>query len=311
MRPHPRAPRTKQSLPSFSLGNFALRLLLCSLLVQTLFFGLAQASKAGQGIPAVADLPVRMVPAGDVTVACRETGKGTPLLMLTGYACPAEVWDGRLVASLAKKHRVLLCDYRGMGQSTVTAEPFSLHRFAQDAAAVLTTHVKGKADVLGWSMGTMVALELAALAPERVGKLVLLGAVHDPATAEAAIARMHAMTPDVLHQQLFPKAWSDDHPQALSRLPRPGCAPDATVVARQRQALGTWKNLDTALLGMQNNVLLIVGTKDWVTPPDETEALAKLLPHSRVTLLPNAGHWLMYQYPEKLARLVNTFLSRP
>ena len=258
-----------------------------------------------------ADLPVRLIPAGEVSLACRETGNGPPLLLLTGYACQAEVWDGRFVAGLAAKHRVLLCDYRGMGGSTATETPFSLPLFAQDTAKALASLTNRPVDVLGWSMGSAVALELASMAPERVGKLVLLGAMHNPTTVEKALARMDAMTPDAFHQSLFPQSWSARHPQALSRLPRPRTPSEPTIVARQRKALDDWEGPDTRLAQWPKQVLLVVGQDDWVTPSSESEALARLLPRARVVSLPQAGHWLIYQEPDNLARLVNRFLARP
>ena len=284
-------------------------LCLVRLLAALLFLAVTAAWGRPPSPAPVAELPVHLVRVGEVDIACRETGQGAPLLLLTGYACAAETWDATLVAGLASRHRVILCDNRGVGASTATDTPFSIRLFAADAAGVLGALGIRRADVLGWSMGAMAALDLALTHPDRVGRLVLIGAAVNRDPVVTAVARMGAMSREEFRASLFPPRWSRSHPGAVDRLPRPSGPVPSAVVARQRAALADWGGFDPAALArLDKPVLLVTGRDDWVTPASQAEALAGMLPRARLVRPREAGHWLMYQDPAALARLVNRFL---
>jgi len=256
--------------------------------------------------PAAGD---RTVAVGDVVLGYRILGQGKPLLLLTGYGCTMDTWDPALLAALAAHHRLILMDHRGMGASTVSAAPFSLSLFAEDAAGLLGALGIAKADVLGWSMGAMTALELALAHPNRVDKVVAYGAAATAAPVAAAIARFNRLTPAAFVDQLFPESWAKAHPDAASRLPKPAVPPQPDIVRRQAAALAGWPGFGDRLAGLDKDVLLVVGQEDTVTPPDQSLALAGAIPGSWLVRFRNAGHWLMFQYPQSLARVVEAFLE--
>ncbi|EFL50404.1 alpha/beta hydrolase fold protein [Solidesulfovibrio fructosivorans JJ]] len=257
----------------------------------------------------VANLPTRLARVGDGVIAYKTIGSGPPLLLLTGYACSMDSWDGTLVGDLAAGRRLILCDYPGVGRSTALAAPLTLRGLADVAAGLLTALAIPKADVLGWSMGAVAALELALAHPGRVGKVACLGAAFSPETVVKSVARLSAMTPEAFRDSLFPQSWRDAHPEAFSRLPRQTTPIPAATLAGERQALASWPGFAGRLRSLETPVLLVVGDEDWVTPPGESAALARQLPRGRLVRMKNAGHWLQYQDPAELARLIGWFLK--
>ena len=84
-----------------------------------------------------------------------------------------DMWDTRLVNQLAQHYRVIVFDNRGMGNSTSSDRDYTIPLFADDTAAFMDALGIKKAHVMGWSMGTFVAQELALGYPEKVDKLIL------------------------------------------------------------------------------------------------------------------------------------------
>jgi pimeloyl-ACP methyl ester carboxylesterase len=107
-----------------------------------------------------------------VRIAWEERGSGEPLLLIQGLGYARWGWEP-VVGPLAERHRVLFFDNRGIGESDKPAGPYTARLMADDALQVLDEAGVGRAHVVGASLGGMVAQELAVLAPERVGKLVL------------------------------------------------------------------------------------------------------------------------------------------
>ena len=288
------------------LSRFAFVSLCCCLLS---WAALPAASLWAKDGPRPAQTPVSTVAVGDVTLGYRVLGAGRPLLLLTGYGCTMDAWDPTLLADLAETHRLILFDNRGMGASTADATPFSIRLFAEDAAGLLGALGIGRADVLGWSMGAMAALELALAHPELVDKVVAYGAAADPGPVVAAVEGLRRLSPAEFVSRLFPPAFVAAHPDAVSRLPRPAMSPNREIVRRQREALAAWPGFGDRLAGLDKEVLLVVGQEDGVTPPQESLKLAGLIRGSWLVRLRGGGHWLMYQTPDELARLVEAFLA--
>lgn len=288
---------------SFFMKSSWLVLWCCLLLVAPARFARAD----GQGVTCTEGKAA----VGDAVIGYRLIGSGPPLLLVTGYGCTMDSWDPALVAALAARHKLILFDNRGMGASTASAKPFSLRLFADDAAGLLAALGIEKADVLGWSMGAMAALELALAHPERVGKVTAYGAAYEPGPVVAAVEGFSRLTPAQFAARLFPKAWAEAHPGALTRLPQPRSKPDPAIVARQRQALAAWSGFGDRLSGLTRPVLLVVGQEDDVTPPGQSLKLAAAIPGAWLVRFRGAGHWLQYQVPEGLARVVETFLAVP
>lgn len=113
----------------------------------------------------------------------REQGEGEPLLLVMGLGAPWQGWEPQLDA-FSRRHRVICFDNRGVGASDSPVGRYTVAQMMEDARGLLDHLGIAKAHVVGVSMGGMVAMEMAARYPARVGSLVLA------ATTPAADARM-------------------------------------------------------------------------------------------------------------------------
>ena len=90
-----------------------------------------------------------------------------------GYGGTMETWDPRLVNALAQRYRVVIFDNAGLGGTAALPAPLSIDAMANQTSALITALGLHRPDVLGWSMGTMIAQALAVLHPDQVNRLVL------------------------------------------------------------------------------------------------------------------------------------------
>jgi 3-oxoadipate enol-lactonase len=108
----------------------------------------------------------------DVNLYYEIHGRGDPLMMIQGWGIDITGWE-TIVEPLSKMFQVVVFDNRGTGRSEATPGDYTIHQLADDAAALLD-HLKiENAHVLGWSMGGMIAQELALAYPNKVDRLSL------------------------------------------------------------------------------------------------------------------------------------------
>ncbi|MGD9739375.1 MAG: alpha/beta fold hydrolase [Bauldia sp.] len=99
-------------------------------------------------------------------------GTGEPLLLLHGAFAPISLW-GNTLTTLAQNHQVIAVEFQGHGHTEDIGRPFTYAAFASDVIGVMDHLGIEQADVVGYSMGASVALEIGISYPERVNKLVL------------------------------------------------------------------------------------------------------------------------------------------
>ncbi|MBI4804900.1 MAG: alpha/beta hydrolase [Desulfovibrio sp.] len=239
-------------------------------------------------------------------------GLGEPLLMLTGYAMTRDMWDQEFIDTLASKHRLILMDNRGMGQSRLDpGAEVSIAGMARDAAGLLDAMGISGTGVLGWSMGGMVAQELALARQDLVCSLVLVASASDSAALIPVLDEMNTMSLDQIRETMFPTGWVSAHPETSGRVRRRIAPPDMSVLARQYQAMRTWPGTSSRLMKLRAPVLLLVGKKDWVCPPELSQNMLEFLQGGQATLevVDHGSHWMMHQFPEELAARVDAFLA--
>ena len=243
-------------------------------------------------------------------------GQGQPLVLLTGYAMTKEMWDTDFIKALARGHRLVLLDYRGMGETPLgDAADISLASMAEDVVRTMAGLGIDKAHILGWSMGGMVAQEIALSRPEAVCSLTLLATAGEFAPVRPAADRLGAMGPEEILSSMFPAAWSASHPETTERVRRRPRPLDLTAVARQYTAMLAWPGLAGRLGETTPPVLILAGSDDWVCPPRLAQALGDAyvtVPGAsvRLEILQQGSHWMMHQFPDALAATVEDFLAR-
>ncbi len=297
-------------------GTRALLLLLACLATVGLVFALSAALPSGQaGPPSVVSSPVRIVHTSLGTVGYRILGSGPPLVMVMGYPFTMEDWDPSLVDALARHYRVVIFDNAGIGDTQQPPGPLTIDAMARQTSALIDTLRLSRPDVLGWSMGGMIAQALAVLDPSQVGRLVLCATF--PGTGATVPSATYAALTRPQEEQavLFPpnqaQAWHA-FVAAISGYP-PAAAPSAAVLAADRRAVTQWwtgkdpEGRKTAAISAPT--LIADGTADWVDPVSNDRALARLIPGARLVLYPDAAHAFLFQDAAQFATVVESFLK--
>jgi pimeloyl-ACP methyl ester carboxylesterase len=140
---------------------------------------------------------------------------GTPLVVLQGSFCTVEICFGKMLPTLAAKRQVILIDQQGHGRTPFAKKhPFSVAQMTTDSVAVMKKLGLTKADVLGYSTGAAVALELAIKHPARVNKLVLVSGVY---AKEGARKELLAMMPTLTAEMMKQSPWYEAYKKVAPR----------------------------------------------------------------------------------------------
>jgi pimeloyl-ACP methyl ester carboxylesterase len=225
------------------------------------------------------------------------TGEGPPVVLLHGGLANSDYW-GNQVAALAPHHRVILVDSRGHGRSSRDARPFGYDLMADDVVALLDTLHVERADVVGWSDGGIIALDLAIRHPDRIGRIF----------AFAANTRTSGVVPDVDKNPTFAAfiARGKDEYRRLS--PTPG-EYDAFVkqIERMWATQPNWS--DAQLRAIRAPVLIADGDHDEAIFRAHTEYIARTIPGAGLLILPNASHFAFLQDPTLFNAAILDFLD--
>lgn len=236
------------------------------------------------------------------------------LLLVNSLGTDLTTWDDQ-VAGWSRTHHVLRYDQRGHGASDAPTSAYSVDRFGRDALAVLDAHEAGRADLCGLSLGGLVALWVAANAPDRVRRAVFADTAARVGTEEAWRTRaatvraegMGAVT-DLVLSRFFSPAFRTSGDPAVSRVEH------ALRTASVDGYAGSCDALAAAdLRGLAPQVrapsLVLVGTADEATPPSDAAALHALLPDARLVELADAGHLANLEQPARFQQVVSDFLT--
>lgn len=262
---------------------------------------------------------MKIVNVDDIRMAYKELGSGYPLVLIMGYSGTMDIWDTAMLKDLSRIFRVIIFDNRGMGGSTATDKEFTIELFAQDTAHFMDAIGVGRAHVLGYSMGTCIAEELALKFPEKVDKLILYAAECGGKEAIQAAPEVMSRLTDTsgsvgereerLINLLLPERWRKENPEYRKTLPRVKEAPSVANIDRQTKAMENWRGCFDRLGLVKQDTLLITGTDDVLMPPANSAMMAERMPRAKLVQLEGGGHGVMYQQPAELARIVTAFLQ--
>lgn len=251
---------------------------------------------------------------GRFSTSLLKAGSGEPLLYLHGALGPAGGWTPFL-DHLATDFTVYAPWFPGYGETKGVehledvTDLVLYHMELLDALGLSSTHV------VGHFIGGMVAAEMAALGPHRVNRMVLAS------TAglwldEAPVADFFGMNP----RDLSDAIWADPNSQAAQDV-RAREEDDETkaILALERisglSAVGKFlwpipdKGLKRRLYRVKAPALLLWGADDNIIAPAYGSSLQRLLPGSRLEIIPSAGHMLMLEQPLEFARQISAFLK--
>jgi pimeloyl-ACP methyl ester carboxylesterase len=242
------------------------------------------------------------------------------LLMILGLSHRLAHW-GRLPSLFAERRFVIAFDCRGMGQSEMRDEPFTIADEMLDITAVLDAVGVPRCAVYGRSRGSMLAQEFALTNGDRVEALVLSGTGHrGPGSLgySERVARAMNFGPGMSREEIFrtqdeamaSPGWAERDPEAFAYclatdLEAP---PRRFAVVRQQEALSGWSSHER-LPSLRMPVLVLCGEDDGMTPPANGKAVADLVPGARFVSIPQCGHLPMLEQPQFVAKTVLAFLG--
>lgn len=280
--------------------------------------------RAARSIAKKAVLPmpeesIRKIRGGDSMIAYQIGGNGFPLILINGFASSMDTWNPPVLAALGERFRVLVFDNRGTGYSTASEKEFSIPLFANDTLSLMDSLGITKAHILGFSMGTAIALELALYRPERVEKLVLVAGTLSGREVQQAGKEVwdrlldKSGTPEEIANRMFslifPPEWLREHPNPWAYCPEVHEIVTEEIAARQIAAFTSWEVSGTDLRKIAAKTLVLTGTRDAIIPPGHSNRLAGRIPGSKFREIPGAGHGLMYQEPDRFSQMVREFLA--
>ncbi|MDO9435188.1 alpha/beta fold hydrolase [Hydrogenophaga sp.] len=247
----------------------------------------------------------------------RDEGHGAPLLLLHGVGGCADAWDIQRPL-LATGRRLIAWNAPGYaGSSVFAAENPVLDDYAAAVMSVLDALELDQVDVLGHSMGGLIAARFAALAPERVRRLLLADCssghrgydVHQRSQILATRLTQDASDPWVYARARAPKLLStaatpsqvEEASAMLARLRQPGFGQAARMVSSS--------DLFEFASEIKASTLVICGSEDGITSPALNQQIADAIPGALYASIDGAGHWSFLERPVQFAQLVHQHLA--
>ena len=129
------------------------------------------------GLVNTQDIPLEKVHVGDIEMAYKMFGKGDPILLISPAQGDMNSWQPSLIGTLSANHTVIVFDNRGVGNTSTGIKPFSVQQFANDTVGLMDILKVQNATVLGYSLGSFIAQQLAVAYPEKVNSLVLIASL--------------------------------------------------------------------------------------------------------------------------------------
>lgn len=266
-----------------------------------------------------ADNTDHLIQVGDIKMGYRICGSGYPLVMIMGYGNTMRLWEPVLIRSLSSHYRLIIFDNRGMGDTEAGQRLFSIEQFADDTVGLMDALDIRQAHIFGWSMGALIAEEVALRHPGKVGKLILYAAhCHaDLFPPKPEVIQKLTDTSGSRKEQgmrfistLFPPEWLRDNQERIREIfyrPLGRILPE--TMNKQSMAIGQWKGACDRLSEINSPTLVITGTDDILVPPQNARYLADKIPKAQLILYEQGGHGLMFQYPEKFVEKMIHFLK--
>lgn len=287
----------------------------------------------------IQDIPAKKVHVGDIDIAYKMLGKGDPILLFNGASDGMDAWDPSFPRILSSNHTVIAFDSRGIGNTTAGSKPYTYQQLANDSAGLLDALKIPKADILGYSLGSYIAEQLAIMYPDKANSLVLVGSScggkdHTPKPPEFIKLQSEIVNKSLnnvsISQEEFKElisasvgsGWIKLHPESLD-IPanltslqqlKPGLPPEIAnnqnIVGKHWEDNPTWAGACDELAKTPRPTLVITGTDDDKYQPHVNSLkIVEKIPGAWLVQMKDAGHAVMDQYPEEIGKIVNTFLS--
>ena len=246
------------------------------------------------------------------------TADAPTVLLVHGVGSDHTAWDA-VAAELTAHATVVRYDLRGHGRSAVGTLPYSLDDFVADHVELMARLGIGRAHLVGFSLGGLIAQAVAIRHPELVDRLAVIGAVagRTDAERERALTRLEdarrtgpAGTSAASAARWFTTGFVERHPDAVARNLRRMADTDAAAYAAAYEVLAT-NDLADELARVGAPTLAMTGEHDVGSPPHMSEMIAERVPNGRVVILDGHKHGVLDEAPWLVARELTRFLFPP
>ena len=243
----------------------------------------------------------------DIKIYYETYGEGEPLLLLHGNGGSIENFFLQ-IPEFSKYFKVIALDSRAQGRSTDSDKEISYSLMASDMAALIDKLNLGSVDVVGWSDGGIIGIELAYAYPDKIKKLVTIGANYSTKNYEANNDHIRMDSQDTL--VIRSRKIAEKYKNTLERL-----SPNPEKIPEIRRKLKTLMEehpnfTEKQLEKIKTPTLVIVGDHDIISL-DHTVSLFASLPHAELFVIPGATHIVPVEQPGLLNSVIIRFLKTP
>lgn len=258
----------------------------------------------------------------DIQLYYEVHGHGPPLVLISGVGQGRNYWElADVLPTLAQDFQVVSFDNRGVGQSSMPDQPYSVEMMAADTLALLDALKIERAHIIGHSLGAMIAFELGYSHPERVGGVVMMSGLYPGPTA---VLPSPAATQLLLNRQGEPAelarrgivvatapGFEAKHPdlvEALVQIALNRTQPPA-IFLRQLGASQAYIQTDKLIppATFLPPLCLLYGEADQATSYPNGELIKAKIPHAHLHLITAAGHMLPIEQPDVWIEIVKAF----
>jgi 3-oxoadipate enol-lactonase len=263
----------------------------------------------------------------DITIYYEVLGEnGSPIVFISGYSCSKVDWDLSHLQRIANRHRVVIFDNRGTGQTDKPSTPYTMLGFAADTIGILDALAIDSAYILGVSMGGMIAQHVALEYPERVLGLIL------GCTAAGEHGNLYPYSPSNEVLEILTRPSSGDRAKDIrdawpiiysrefiegnrayleARLQDSLNYPEAPPYALQLQLEAILTTHDTLprLSDIHHPTLVQTGSLDVLIPPGNSRFLADHIPNAHFIEYPGAGHGYLDEVSDAAVNDILSFLD--
>jgi pimeloyl-ACP methyl ester carboxylesterase len=224
-------------------------------------------------------------------------GEGDPLLLLHGGLGNGTYFANQIPV-LAEHFQVIVVDSRGHGRSTFNETPISYEVMADDVLALLDTLSIDRANLVGWSDGGIIGLELAINHPERLLRVVAYGANYDPSGVRLDVGT------NATFNAYIEQAYADY--QTLNPEPERWDEFIANITNMwATEPNYTWEQLGSII----NSILILDGETEEAIDLNQTKLMYFLIPGSSLYLIPGTGHFAFIEKPDQFNQIVLDYFA--
>jgi pimeloyl-ACP methyl ester carboxylesterase len=259
-----------------------------------------------------------------VELAFLDRGSGPPVLLIHGFPLDHTMWSAQIDA-LTGKHRVIAPDLRGFGESTLgDADPragISMERYADDLTELLDALQIDEPIVLaGFSMGGYIAWQFVRKHAARLRALVQCDTRAAADTEEARTGRLKmadhvaewgsGRVAEMMGPKLLAASTFESKPEVVVAVRRVVEQTSPASIAAAQRGMAARPDMTSFLPQINVPALVVVGSHDVISPPQEMKTIAAAIPSAEFVEIPNAGHMTTMENPDAVTAALTRFLAR-